>query len=115
MGVVEVAVHPSDLGPEHALQGHRGHVDHGHVRPELAGGGRDLGPDPAGADDHDGRSDGDGSVNGVAVCHRAQQVEPLQLHTRDVGPPRRGACRQEQPLEASTRTAPEPYLRGRHV
>ena len=50
---VQVAVDGADLGAEHPLQGHRARVDHGDVAAELAGGGRDLGADPAGTDHDD--------------------------------------------------------------
>ena len=48
---VDVAVDRADLGPEHALERHRVRRDDGDVEAALAGGGGDLGADPAGADD----------------------------------------------------------------
>ena len=69
VGLVEVAVHPAHLGPEDTLEWHRGQLDHGHVRPQLTGRGRNLGADPAGAYDDDRRSGRHRSIDGVGVGH----------------------------------------------
>jgi hypothetical protein len=48
---VKIAVDPPDLRTENSLEGESGHFEHRHLAALLHGRGRDLGPDPTGADD----------------------------------------------------------------
>ena len=93
---VPVAVDGADLGAEHPLQGHRAGVDHGDVAAELAGGGRDLGADPAGPDHDDvGRVVQRGRQT-VGVGEAAQVLHPVEVRTREAEAARGGAGRQQQ-------------------
>src|SRR3954451_2350487 len=53
MVAVHVAVDGANLCAKHTFEGHRERVDDGDLEPALTCGGRDLGTDPAGADDDD--------------------------------------------------------------
>ena len=93
---VHVAVHGAQLGAEHPLERHRDLIDERDLQPALAGGGGDLGPDPAGAD-HDNRPAAvEPRAERVGVRHRAQGEHALQIGAGDAEPARLGARGQQE-------------------
>jgi hypothetical protein len=109
---VHVAIEAPDLRPEDSLvrQVHR--VDDGHLKTELAGGGRKLAADPAGAHHHDVAAPIQEGAQGVAVSQRSQVVDPIEVRTRDRDSPRLGAGAQEQPVEPELPAVAEADRRG---
>ena len=79
---VDVAVDGADLLAEHALERHRCRLDDGHVEAALAGGGGNLGADPAGADDHHRAAAVESLAQGVGVTDAAQVEDTLELGAR---------------------------------
>ena len=78
---VQVSVDAADLRPEdtHERDWIRG--DDRDLGAQLAGGGGDLGSDPAGADDHDPARREDGRAQSIGLAHLAQVPHPRQVGT----------------------------------
>ena len=79
---VDVAVDGADLLAEHALQRYRCRLDDGHVEAALAGGGGNLGTDPAGADDDHRAAAVESLAQGVGVTDAAQVEDTVELGAR---------------------------------
>ena len=86
----------SDLGPEDALQGHAGRIDHRHVETALAGGGSHLAADPTGADDHDRTAPVQPFAQGVGAVDAAQVEDPGPVAAWHREPSRPCSGRQQQ-------------------
>ena len=95
---VEVEVDRAHLGPEHALERHRLGRDEGDVHAALAGGGGDLGSDPAGADDDEPAAGVEALADRVAVGERPQEMDAVEVRAGEAQAARLGAGRQQQPV-----------------
>ena len=104
----------SDLGAEHPLERDGGGDHVGHLAAELAERRRHLRADPALADHHDPARLGGGLAKRVRVVDRAQEPDPGEIGAGHLEPPRLGAGRQEQAVEADPPTVAQHDLpRGR--
>ena len=73
-----------------------GHLEHGHLQPQLARGGGDLQADVAAADDEHARARGAGGADAVGVGDGAQVVHALELAARHLQAPRAAAGGEQQ-------------------
>ena len=97
---VQVAVDGTDLRPQGRLEGQSFAHDHGHPDVELSQRGRDLGRDPATADDgHLPCREGRGP-DGVGIVEGPEAEDARQVGAGHGQRPRLGARRQQQSPEA---------------
>ena len=76
---VDVPVEGAELGPEHALEGQVGRLDHGDFRPQLTSRRRHLAPDPAATDDHDPVGLANGGLQTIGIGHGTQIQDALEI------------------------------------
>jgi hypothetical protein len=97
---VNVAVDRADIDAQHTFErdGHR--IEDGDFQAALACRGRDLGTDPAGADDHDCAAAAEALAQRVGVRDASQVEHAVQISAGNREPSRPGTCRQQQPVVA---------------
>jgi hypothetical protein len=112
---VQVAVDGADLRSQHALQRHRGGIDHRHLGAALARRGGELRSDPPGADHDHLAARLETPAQRVAVRERAQVVDRVQVGAGDRQPTRFCARGQQQPVVAELAPVLEPDLGAARV
>ena len=112
---MDVAVDGPDLWTEHALERHRLRRDDRDVDAALAGRGRDLGADPARADDREPAAGVYALADRVRVRELAEVEDALEVDARDVQAPRLGTGGEEQAVVVDPLATREHDLGGGDV
>ena len=112
---VQVGEEAPDLGAEHALERQRRLLDDRHVQPELARRRRDLGADPAAADDDQPPARLQARGERVGVGHGAQVMDAGEVGARHAQAARLGAGGQQQALVGDALAAGQHDLERVHV
>ena len=107
---MEVEIDPAELGAEDPLERQRGHLDHRHLASLLAGGGGDLGADPAGPDDHQPLAVLDPLADQLGIAEGPQVVDAVEIGAGHVEAPRHAAGGQQQAVVAQAPVSLEQEL-----